>query len=230
MLNSRSTRIALLGTDVFALTILVTVRISVVIAILVLVAVLISVVTVLPATLCLLLIRVSLRRPTLVVVRTIGALLASVSRDTPLRISTLPPIVCLCVAIPLIASTITPISVTSTNVTHHQTAHLKRIFHTDQVAIGRKAVVDITVVTIAEVVVFVLDGRRHLWQGSVADVVHLLGDLTRRTQGTVALFYAVANIVVVPASTTIVIRAPLALASVAIVVVLPTAVSALCIT
>ena len=228
----------MISSTVFALPILVTILISVVVAILVLVAVLIPVVTVLPAALCLRLIGVLIRvvvgilirRSTLIVVRSVVALLASVSRGSPLRVSPLRPIVSRCVAISWIASALGAITVTSTGVTHHQTAYLVRIFHADQVAIRRKAVVDIAMVTIAEVVILILDGRRHFWQSPVADIVHLLGNFTRRTQGPVALFYTVTDVVIVLTASTTIARTALAFASIAVVISMPTAISTLCTT
>lgn len=160
MFNTWSTCIALLGTPLFALAILVSVLMPVVVAVTVLVAVpvLVAVITVLPATFCLSLVGVLILRPTLIVVGSIVvSLLPSVSGITSLRISTLSPVGRLGVAISLITPAFGPVAVTTTRVAHYQTTHLVGIFHADQVAIGRKTVVDIEVITIAEVIVVVLD-------------------------------------------------------------------------
>lgn len=150
----------MLGTSLFALPILVSVLMPVVVAVTVLIAVpvLVAVISVLPATFCLSLVGVLILRPTLIIVRSVVvSLLPGISGITSLRISTLPSIGRLGVAISLITSAFGPVAVTTTRVTHHQTTHLVGIFHADQVTIGRKAVVDIEVITIAEIIVVVLD-------------------------------------------------------------------------
>ena len=98
-------------------------------------------------------------------------------------------------------SLIVAITLSTAAIAIDQATHLIGVFHANQIAIRRKAVIDIEVIAIAEVFVFVFHFGSWLGQGPITDVVHLLGQFTRGLERPIAFLDTVANIVIITRTT-----------------------------
>lgn len=65
-------------------------------------------------------------------------------------------------------------------------------------------------ISISEVIVFVLDGSRGLRKRAIADIVHFFGDFARRTQRTVTFFNTITDVVIIVSVAPTFVRTPFA--------------------
>lgn len=155
-------------------------------------------------------------RATLLSIITLLLIIASVTTLTRLSIVGPGPTLSIATALISLVRTASATRVVAAS-SHHQASYLIGVFHANQVAIGRKTVIDVAAVAITKIVVLVLDKSWLLRQSTIADVVHCLSNFTRRTQGTVAFFYTITDIVIVTAAPTIIASTLALVVAVAIV-------------
>ena len=172
-------------------------------------AILITVIAVVVAP-CFTLLLIWIGRAPLRVLSSGRTILVVIARLPALRVPAL-SIGRLSVPVSLIGTSgLTPIIIATPVCSHHQTAHLIGIFHTNEVTVRWKAIIYIEMIAVAKVVVFIFDGCGNFWYRTVTDIVHFFGNFARWAKRTVTFLYPIANIVIVVSAPASVIRPALA--------------------